>query len=425
MPEKKFTYFSVPVVFISLALYANAFYHPAAATAASFAYILLYLVSSGFAVPREMGKYLPIPLLLFTIGISGSGNHSFYDSFKDAWYYLNPPIILCAGYLAMNRIKRIEPVLNTFIAGGLILSVYYLFDLLSDIPFLLSASVNELHMRKGGGHFLTVVSLAIFLIARRRGILLFNGRFNEKTIPLMIIVNGAAVFLSFYRAMWLSVIILVLFGGGFFTLRKLFRGLAAVGIIIALFQSAVILVPGEQLDPSTILGKIALSLDEVIIRDYSRIADMQAHWRGYESYMAFQSYIEGTLLNVFAGHGFGKLVDLKIVMLLGSETMRYIPVLHNGYMYLLVKTGLLGLVLHLAYLYILIQAGTDYINDTDNRVILAGYFIMASAMVFLITTFFTAGMFNKNMFFSLILLLGCLLSFARIRKVELGGSVAI
>lgn len=418
-PEIKSDYFSFPIGFLVLVLYVHAFKHPGVATAVSFAYILAYLVTTGFAVPRDMVRYLPIPLLLFVIGISGSADHAFYDVFKDAWYYLNPPIILCAGYLAMNRIKRIEPVLNVFIVGGSLLSLHYLASLLSDIPFLLSASIQELHNHKGGGNFLPVISLAMIIIADRQGIVLFNGRYNKAVRYSIIFINGAAVFLSFYRVMWLSLVILILFGAGFFTLKRLFRGLALLGIIILVLQITILLMPEDRLDSDTMLGKIALSLDEVIIRDYFNIADMRAHWRGYESYMAFQTYYEGDFLNVLVGHGFGKLIDLKIVTLLGAENLRYIPILHNGYMYLLVKTGFLGLLLHLFYLYMLIQTGIRYIDENDNQLIFAGYCIMAMSIVFVLTTYFAAGMLNKFLFFSLLLLLGCMLSYARIRKAEI------
>ncbi len=416
-----FNYVSVPIGFIFFALYANAYQPPTVSTAISIVYIMIYLMTTGFTVPREMGKYLLIPLLLFVIGIAGSADNSYYDVWKDAWYYLNPPITLCAGYLAMKRIKKIEPVLDTFIVGGLLLSLNYLVVLLSNIPFLMNATVNDLHDHIGGGHFLTVLSLACLVIANRRDIVLFNDRFSKKAIHLVIFINAAAVFLSLYRALWISFLILVLFGGGFITLKKLFRGLAVVGTLFAAFQIAILLIPEDQLDPGTMLGKISRSLNEVIIQDYSRVADVHAHWRGYESYMAFQTYSDGSFLNLFAGHGFGKLVDLKIVMLLGTEKFRYIPILHNGYMYLLVKTGFLGLVLHLSYLYMFIRTGTRCVNDADNHLIFTGYFIMSMPIVLLLTTFFTSGMFNKFLFFPLMLLLGCLVSYARIRKAELQG----
>ena len=50
------------------------------------------------------------------------------------------------------------------------------------------------------------------------------------------------------------------------------------------------------------------------------------------------------------GKGFGALVDLKFKAPLSSENIRFIPILHNGYSYILFKTGIIGLFLYLIFL---------------------------------------------------------------------------
>ena len=52
----------------------------------------------------------------------------------------------------------------------------------------------------------------------------------------------------------------------------------------------------------------------------------------------------------FFGNGYGSLVNLKFKAPLSKEGMRYISVLHNGYMFVFYKTGIIGLLLYLFFL---------------------------------------------------------------------------
>lgn len=399
-------------------LLANIFLPAYATTSLSLLYVVMYIILTHFTIPRGMSQYLAIPVILLLIGIAGSAGNDIYDVLKDGWYFLNPVITLCAGYLAMNKIKRIEPMLKMFVVGGTLLSLLHLMLVLSDISFLFIASVEELHQEKKYGFLLSAISLAVMLIANRKGIELFQGRHKKAFVNMIILINVSAVFLSFVRTFWLAFLILYLFGTGML-LQKKMRWLIILGGMVVAFQIFILIAPKDQLSTATMVGKIANSMNEILITDYYSKVDMQRHWRGYESYMAMQTYVDGNVLNLIAGHGFGKLVDLKIAMKLGTETFRFIPILHNGYMYLLVKTGLTGVVLYLLYLAKFSLSGLYYAKSADNYLIFTGNMIVALAAVLLVTTFVAAGMFNKSMFYPVMLLLGCLLSYARMRNAEL------
>ncbi|MGC3977978.1 MAG: hypothetical protein QM751_06935 [Paludibacteraceae bacterium] len=58
--------------------------------------------------------------------------------------------------------------------------------------------------------------------------------------------------------------------------------------------------------------------------------------------MAIDTYADGNFLELFFGKGLGQLIDLKMYIELAGTDWRYIPVLHNGYAYILVKTGIIG-----------------------------------------------------------------------------------
>lgn len=412
---------SVSGWFIFILLLSNALLPPYVVTVLSVLYFFYYMITSGLNIPRDMIRYLLIPMILIIIGIAGSRGNLLYDALKDGWYYLNPIIVLCAGYLTMRKVRSMEPVLELFVIGGFLLAVIHIFTVMSDPSLLFEASVREIRAERGSGYFLSMISLCIILFSRKLNIKIFQSHYQRILIPFIIAADSLSLFLSFSRTMWASFILFYLVGKGWVTLRHL-KGLLAVGIMIALFQILVLTIPEEHRDYTTMIGKIAGSLDEIIVSDYVTRTDIQKHWRGYESYMAMKTYLSGGVMNIFFGHGFGKLVDLKIYMRLGGENFRLIPVMHNGYMYVLVKTGITGLLLYLLYLFIFLKTGLRYREMRDERLIFAGRFIVAISLTLFLTTLVIAGMFNKSGLISVILMLGALLSYVKIRSIELAES---
>lgn len=166
-----------------------------------------------------------------------------------------------------------------------------------------------------------------------------------------------------------------------------------------------------NIEKGTIAYKFAHSLEEIMPSDYYIRGDIAKDWRGYETFHGFQSYLDGSIFNLILGHGFGKLADMKTFMLLGSEKIRYIPILHNGYIFVLLKTGIVGLILYFLYIVKFIRLGLQASRMSDSRVLFAGRIIVGLGVVFLFTTYVICGMFNKSSLFSAMVLLGSMVGF--------------
>ena len=61
------------------------------------------------------------------------------------------------------------------------------------------------------------------------------------------------------------------------------------------------------------------------------------------------SYLTGSFLSIIIGKGFGYLLDIGFIQILADIKIRYIPFLHNGYVYILLKTGFIGLFSYLLF----------------------------------------------------------------------------
>lgn len=408
----RFTLFMVYALFA-----ANAFLPVFAVTVVALTYIVCYLFLSGLSIPKDIWRYLAIPVVLICIGLTGSLGNDRYDAMKDVWHFANSAIVLLAGYLAMKRVGDMERLLRVLVVGGFILAIYHLVNIAADPALLFDASVGAFRQEYGSGYLLAFISLSIMIFSNRYGLRLFTSRHKSFFVPVMILVTAASLALSLSRTMWGSFLIIVFVMLGLFTLRRA-RIFIVVVLLLAALMTLNMVTSGGGSPSGTMLGKLSNSVDEVMLRDYTRAGDIALHWRGYESYRAMQTYLDGGWLNLAAGHGLGKLVDLNMYTLLGGQEFRFIPVMHNGYMYVLVKTGAIGLALYLWYLYLFYRDGSAIALSEESKDVFAGRMIVALSLVLVFTTFVVAGYFNKSAMVSAMFLLGTLLCYARARKIK-------
>ena len=162
---------------------------------------------------------------------------------------------------------------------------------------------------------------------------------------------------------------------------------------------------------SKFLEKVVRSLSEVAISDHQTSKDINLNWRGYESYRAVIDYQSGSWQERIVGQGLGATIDLGMEMTLGDREFRYVPIIHNGYLQLLVKTGLAGLVLYIYFLGSIVFFRSSHSSNLRSwleyqslvRLIRGlGLFLALASLV-------VTGIFNQGIF-SVLVLLGLLVA---------------
>jgi hypothetical protein len=142
--------------------------------------------------------------------------------------------------------------------------------------------------------------------------------------------------------------------------------------------------------------KTANTSSEVNVHSYETYQDINSNWRGFEASRAAKTYAEfGDTEKLFGG-GFGTTVDLGFAMRLLVDYFQFVPILHNGYMELLVKTGFLGLTLFVVFCIQIIIMALQELRKSGEHAKLNGLLLFWTVFVFALTQEAITGILNKG-----------------------------
>ncbi|MEJ2499501.1 MAG: hypothetical protein P8Y46_09375 [Sulfurovaceae bacterium] len=133
------------------------------------------------------------------------------------------------------------------------------------------------------------------------------------------------------------------------------------------------------------------------------------YWRGYETYHCYLAFKnDGGIKQKIFGYGFGKSANLGFEMKLAGNLFRKISVFHNGYMNILLKTGILGLLLYLLYWLLIIMSNHKFLLYGDNEQLIIGSLLIATAFSLLFMTLVFGGWLNNSINAPFVILMGML-----------------
>lgn len=313
---------------------------------------LSLIISCYFKFQRNFFRLIWPLITVLIIGIVGVLDHESRHIFRDIAFAISPILLILIGQWIAEKESILALFLNTLILLGFIFAVLHLMEFVSN-PWLLSAGVVQIRSFTTGGSGSLVV-LAIFL-GLFQGQIVRSGFIPQFFVRYIIIpVLLASFVLSFSRTNFMVAIILTISLLG----RISWTNLRFVSVFTLVIVSYIVL---SVLFPEAGIGvfgsKILQSLTEITFSDYRNMSDINQNWRGYEAYMAVKAFTTGSCLQQIFGQGFGALIDVGLFMPLGDGgdvMLRFLPLTHNGYVYILVKVGLFGLALYsFFYVYVI------------------------------------------------------------------------
>lgn len=301
-------------------------------------FLAFYAICMWFIIKDEL--YLPvvkylslliIPIIVcFLIGFT---QHGTYDVFKDVYYFLSPVFTIYVGCIIARR-ARIDVLKKAFLIVGIVTAIVYIVRVLANVGGMALADPRA--ARYEGG---TYVSCSVFLSI---GVLLWglitetaNTRRLHVRYVLMFFINFIAIYISGSRTFWLTAIVFMVIVAWTYIKTRLVR----FGIISILVVAGIGAIIAANPDNTTV--KVLLhSFDEIASTDFTSATERNNNYRAYEAYRAMNQFNDYSFLKQVFGGGFGEKIDM-VISPLGT---RYIPILHNGYPYILIKTGYFGMI---------------------------------------------------------------------------------
>jgi hypothetical protein len=351
----------------------------------------IVLVGLGIAATSKIRRsFLAVswPLMaLFSVGFIGIAGHDVRDVLRDISFAATPVSLLLIGYwvVAGTDIWHVLP--KHALVLGLIFAISHLSAFIVE-PSLLTA--DSMVIRAAAGSVSEIAVLAIFIATSMRQFGTSMTRRAKLFRYLALPILAVSVFLSFSRT---SIVVLVV---AYLCLQKWpYRArprvfLLVAGGLVALLVSLGTL--GEAPDEVTFSGKFLRAITEVAVSDYDNFQDISANWRGFETFKAIEAYLSGQPYQLVMGQGFGALVDLGFFMRLGGDVeFRYIPVLHNGYAYVLLKYGVFGIVMYFIFFSRLIQQAWRKAKSRDSSEAFGARFLMGCAINLMLAMFVVGG----------------------------------
>jgi O-antigen ligase len=348
--------------------------------------------------------FIPFAFLLL-IGLLAGWRNTRIDFYRDIFIFSKNLFYFFAGVALSRFVRDIRDFFRLF------LIVVFFSSLLHIGTFVMnfSSGLSLQQIRRAAGFtngleaIMVAFCVASFLNKRFRSV---TGRLNKWGV-IMFIVIGISFLLYFSRTMIVMAVVACIFFTNtiyirnFFSkqnIRLLWVSLLFLSLIYIAYIGALFF---PQNSPVRTLAEKFRNIPQEISWDSKKNLgatreEIQANWRGYEAYQGMQKYNKGNALQKTFGFGFGARVDLGLIMKLSGKDYETVPILHNEYVMLLVKSGIVGLILYLIFLY---QIGFTSISafESNNRELYFSYQILSAlAVISVLNTYIGFGLLDTE-----------------------------
>lgn len=279
-----------------------------------------------------------VGVLLGFIGLI-SKVYNVRDILRDIFYFSAPIVYLLFSYnlTKFNFINKKEIQLS-FIVAGIVLSIIHLYVVFVLYKFQLNAARGNI---TGYESVVTIISLYVCILfyKNKRLKIIICGIF---IISLLLFVSRTVVLMA------LAILVIILFGERL-NKKRVFNIFKVIFILLLIIYGVYIFLP--QSSVNIFIGKVTNIFNEINNEQTWSFDAINANWRGYEKHLIEQELLNSNIFNQLLGFGFGKLQNLGLSISLGGTKYSEIGTFHNGYYYIALKTGLVGLILFSVFLF--------------------------------------------------------------------------
>lgn len=284
-----------------------------------------------------------LAIFLLSIFATNFATSKPYFIIRDITYLLKPLLGLLLGYQICWFIYK--NALKTIVYSGLGVSIIHILIILK--TFLIYRNISVALLRDFCGFFSDFEVFALILVVFHRR---FQLNFNKKIYYLLLITIGFSAFMYLSRTNFIQFIVLYLGVKGYYTLnRRAIIAVSSVVTISVILYSIVLFINPKRTGSGVeeFLYKIKVAPTEpfkskVNASDYK---DFNVNYRSVELIYTLKQIKNKGSQAMILGSGLGSQIDLKQIVHLGDMDLRYISVLHNGFMTTYLKSGIIGVLI--------------------------------------------------------------------------------
>ncbi len=320
-----------------------------------------------------------------------------YEALRGFVYLFKPILLIILGFLLINKIKDKHFIFNAIVYTAAISATIHIFELLvflANNPFSVTR-IRELDR----DNFIELFALVILSVNSNKIFLSHTILKKLKFFRFLLIISFV---FYFSRTMFIALFLLIIAMKGYAKISS--KGLLYITIFTIVFSSFFVSLQFMNLERDSrgidgFLYKLKIAPAEIFSPDLDidihNHESLWDHWRAYEAFKAIQQIKDiNYSVGWFFGKGLSSQVDLGFEVPLDGKRFQYIPIIHNGYVYVLFKSGILGV---LMYIYFLVFAYMQCYKPYQNlSLTIVNNFISGVAIFFILTSLIITGIYNKS-----------------------------
>ncbi|MEO5777764.1 MAG: hypothetical protein ABIQ27_12735 [Flavobacterium sp.] len=323
-------------------------------------------------------------ILLIAFIVSFNYDYQRYFIIRDITYLLKPAIGFLLGYQLCQR--NFKNAFKLIVNTGVFISICHVIIILNAIFIHGTRTVAELRFYSGYFSDYEIYTLIILLFYKK-----FELDYSKKKALILTLLVGFSAFMYLARTNFIQFLILFLALKGYFEINRKSITIFASIILVSVVGYFIVLSVNPRRDADGVEGflyKIKVAPLEPFKTKINRedYKDFNDNYRSYENIMTIRQVTRDGIRPTLFGKGLGSQIDLKQEVWLGDMNLRFISILHNGFMIVFLKSGLLGIFIYLFtifYFFNSSKSDNPVVNQITLLFIGTGVFLFISNWVFL------------------------------------------
>lgn len=317
-------------------------------------------------------------------------NNGLFEAIRDFTYLVKPILGMLIGYQLCRNVK-INPF-GTIVYTGLFIAIVHIGVILHSV--LVYKIVNIHVLRGNAGYFSDFEIYALIVIIFHKKFQLY---LSKKRFLILLSIIGLSSFLYLSRTNFIQFVLFFVVMKGYLSLNKKSLTIFASLIVFTLVGYAIIYNTHPSRNGKG-LEALMFKIKNAPIEPFktkvnkNNWQDFNDNYRSYETITTIkQISYEGTQSVIF-GKGLGATVDIGLRVMTNQGTyVRHQPILHNGYMTVFLKSGLIGVSLIIIFIFILGRHKKTDLPIIKNINLL----ILATAIYLIVANWVLLGLFLK------------------------------